>query len=566
MKAPSLLLAATFLLLPWCMVSLFAQQQSGTEKKITITKRSVDSDGSEVTETIVKKGKAAENFDVDQYIRENRSDKTQVEVTVSEGNDNVTNRNFNFNFDGQWNNITTTICDDKSAFLGVEEDSDENEQEPGLVVQIVKGSAAETAGLRHNDKILKLNDSKINEWNDLTKFIQAAKPGDAIKVTYSRNGKESVADVKLTTRKEIKCEVKSEPKAFMGVSDEDENGDEPGVAVSITNNSGAEKAGLQDGDVIFKLNDTPIADFEDISDFMAYAKPGEKVLVTYERDGKRKTVETVLGEQKAYNFNFDNGNLDIPGVNLKGLGSNLACTIKEKEACLGVYSNTGEQDGATVQNFTDESAAREAGMQEGDRILSINGNKVNGHSELWDEIAKYKKGDQVEVAYDRDGKSIQVKATLKACKDNLNQVQIWDEDNDENRKFYLWNWGDSDDRRRFRESRVIIIRRAGDSDAPKLNVTPSAQPAQNRSSLNLTNFKAYPNPSQGQITVEFKGEPVSTVVSLFDMSGRQLFREELNAFNGEYNQQFDLTAYAKGTIVIQVQQGDKVFSDQILLN
>ena len=50
------------------------------------------------------------------------------------------------------------------------------------------------------------------------------------------------------------------------------------------------------------------------------------------------------------------------------------------------------------------------------------------------------------------------------------------------------------------------------------------------------------------------------------MSGKQLFREELNAFNGDYNQQFDLTAYAKGTIIIHVQQGEKVYTEQIIVN
>jgi len=40
----------------------------------------------------------------------------------------------------------------------VEEDSDEDPAQPGLVVEIVRGSAAEKAGLRDNDKILKIND------------------------------------------------------------------------------------------------------------------------------------------------------------------------------------------------------------------------------------------------------------------------------------------------------------------------------------------------------------------------------------------------------------------------
>jgi S1-C subfamily serine protease len=502
MKTSSILLSALFLLLPWCMAPLIAQTQNETavEKKIVIIKRTIDADGSEVTETIVKKGKAAENFDVDKFVRENRDDKTEVEVIVKDVNESK--------FPGwdQVNNLGWTSCDnDKGAFLGVEPDSDENDNEPGVVVQIVRGSAAEKAGLRHNDKILQLNSTKMNEWDDLTKVIQAAKPGDQMKVTYSRNGKETTTTAALTTRKDVKCDEETAKKGFLGVSGMDER-EGKGLEVSIVDGSGAEKAGLKDGDVLVKLNETAIADFEDVSDFMAYTKPGEKVLVAYERDGKLTTTEAVLSEQNTYNWNGGNIHIQVPEINLKGLDrvqNNIACTIKEKEACLGVYSNDSDDSGAAIQSFTDESAAREVGMQAGDLILSVNGQNVKGHSELWNEIAKYKTGEKVAVAYERDGQPFNVQATLKACKDNLKKVDIKGQENTDNRSFYLWNWGDADDRRQYKETRIIIIRRAGEGDAAKLNVSPNqSQPVEDRS-LSLQGFRAYPNPSQGQVTVEF---------------------------------------------------------------
>lgn len=565
MKTSSILLIALFLLFPWCAASLIAQTTDETtvEKKIIIIKKTFDADGSEVTETIVKKGKAAENFDVDKFVRENKDDKTEVEVIVKDVNSP--------RFPGldRLNNMAWPLCNDGSgAFLGVEEDSDEDAAEPGLVVQIVRGSAAEKAGLRHNDKIIQLNTTKINEWDDLTQVIQAAKPGDQMKVTYTRNGKEATANVTLTTRKDLKCDEEIAKKGFLGVSGMDER-EGKGLEVSIVDGSGAEKAGLQDGDVLLKLNETPIADFEDVSDFMAYTKPGDKVLVAYERNGKLNTTEAVLSEQKTDNWNGGNIHIQAPEINLRGLGNiqnNLvACTIKEKEACLGVYSNDQDEAGAEIQGFTDESAAREVGMQNGDLILSVNGQKVSGHNELWNEIAKYKAGEKVEVNYLREGEAMNVKATLKACKDNLKKVDIKNTDDNDHRSFYLWNWGDADDRRQYKETRIIIIRRAGEGDAAKLNVSPNQAPVESRS-LALQGFRAFPNPSQGQVTVEFNGEPVSTVVSLLDISGRQLFREELNAFNGQYSQQFDLTAYAKGTIIIHVQQGDQVYTEQIVVN
>ena len=577
MKTFGTILSAAFVLMPWIIEPLYSQQNTSpaSEKKITITKRTVDQDGSETTEVIVKKGKAAENFDVEKYINENRSDNTQVEVRVESGtedeksiivkrtpgagdnDDHDYNYNYNYNYD-----YNSDEGADKKAFLGVEEDSDEDPAQPGLVVEIVRGSAAEKAGLHDNDKILKINDQKTDRWSDLTKFMKNAKAGDKVKITYSRNGKEAATEATISTRSDVKNE-KNEPRGFLGVSDKDGNDDNPGVAVSVTKNSAAEKAGLLDGDVILRLDDTEIADFEDISDFMEYTKPGDKVKITYERAGKRNTAEATLGEQKSWDWsNWNIGNLNLDDLNIN---------VREKEACLGVYTDAAtlnETRGAQISGFTDESAAKEASMQEGDMITAVNGQHVQGHNDLWNEIAKYKAGDKVVVEYLRDNNTETVEATLKACRDNSSRIQLWDTDKDgdnSSRRFFIWNWSD-DERQRLRERHIITIRRGAEGDAPKVNSTPGNQPVPQDRSLKLQSFRAFPNPTQSQVTVEFKSDPVPTIVSLFDLAGRQLFREELNAFNGEYSQQFDLSEYAKGTILVQVVQGDKIFTEQIVVN
>lgn len=567
------ILAAAIVLMPWCLTPLFSQQNAGSvDKTVTITRRSVDADGSETTETIVKKGKAAQNFDADKYLQENKSDKVQVEIRVEEGNEDEKsvivkkspgqqyNYNYNYNTDDDDDDDNDN---DEHAFLGVEEDSDEDEDETGLVVEVVRGSAADKAGLRDNDVILSLNGTKTNEWSDLSRFIQGAKPGDKVNITYSRNGNTASTEAVLITRDQVKCEAKG-PEGFLGIApDGDDDDDQPGITVNITRNSGAEKAGLQDGDVILQLNDIKIDDFEDVTDFMEYTKPDEKVRITYERKGKTNTVEATLGEQKSWDWNnWNTGNLNLDNLNID---------IREKDACLGVYTGAAavnEQRGAKITGFTTESAALEAQMENGDLITSVNGQRVQGHDDLWNEISKYNVGDKVTVEYLRNNQAINVETTLKACRDQ-SRVEIWDTDkngDNQSRRFFTWNW-DQNDRQRLRENRVITIRKATeDGDAPKANGTPDNQPVAQDRNLQLDAFRTYPNPTQGPVTVEFKAEPVATIVTLYDMAGRQLFREELNAFNGDYNQQFDLTEYAKGSIVVHVQQGEKVFTDQIVVN
>ncbi len=568
MKTVGTILTTALVLLPWCFTPVRAQQVNPTnEKKIIINKRSVSADGTETTETIVKKGKAAENFDVEKYIKENSGENVDLDVRIDDGNPQdekvIVKRRNNKKADWQFAmdmakglNIT---CDDNHAFLGVEQDSDEDEDQPGLTVDVIRGSAAEKAGLRNNDIILKLNGQDVSDWDELSDQIATAKPGDKMTITYSRNGQTATADATLTKHSEVKCDPEACKHGFLGITESNRaKADDKGVGIGVVKNSAAEKAGLQEGDILLQLNDTPIGDWEDVTDFMTYTKPDEKVRITYSRDGKQSTTEATLGAQKneSWNLNWEPQKLEIK--------------IREKEACLGVYSSAfgeGDAKGARVSDFTTESAARDAEMNSGDVITAVNGVRVTGHDELWDEIAKYHTGDKVMVAFLRDNQPRQIEATLKACRDNSNRVLWLDTDkngDNQNREFFLWNWNEKD-KTSLREQRVITIHRGAEGDAPAPSPAPEQKPAPDRT-LKLEGFRAYPNPSQGQVTVEFHSEPLPTIVSLLDMTGRQLFREELNAFSGDYYQQFDLTEYAKGTVVIHVLQGDKVFTEQIIVN
>ena len=297
---------------------------------------------------------------------------------------------------------------------------------------------------------------------------------------------------------------------FLGVSELSSDKDVVGVRVNITRSSGADKAGLKDDDVILQLNKTPINSFRDISVFMRKTKEGDRVEVVYERDGATKTTSATLGKQQM---------MWTESIE------------KEKEACLGVYSSSQVvegQRGAVIKDFTELSAARDVKMQEGDLITSVNGVRVKSHQDVWDEIAKYRPRDVVTVAYLRDNTPKTVKATLKACKPK-----------------------DTED--------VIVVPKTTES-------TQGIVPPANLGKLELDYFSASPNPTKEMVQISFKGAAVPTQIAFYDLTGKVLYQQTLNDFNGEYNQRFDLDAYAKGVVVIKIQQGDKVFSKQIVVN
>ncbi|WP_433230284.1 S1C family serine protease [Actinomadura formosensis] len=68
------------------------------------------------------------------------------------------------------------------------------------------------------------------------------------------------------------------------------NGQDP-----VTKGGPADKAGLKPGDVITKVNDKPIEDATDLIAQIRSRAPGDRVTITYERNGKESTAQVTLG-------------------------------------------------------------------------------------------------------------------------------------------------------------------------------------------------------------------------------------------------------------------------------
>ena len=92
-------------------------------------------------------------------------------------------------------------------------------------------------------------------------------------------------------------------RATLGVipnySEEEDASQPKGVRISGTGpDSPAEKAGLQDGDVIVQLGDTKIDNLQDLTDALRKGKPGDKVKLVYLRGAEKVETETTLAERK----------------------------------------------------------------------------------------------------------------------------------------------------------------------------------------------------------------------------------------------------------------------------
>lgn len=88
----------------------------------------------------------------------------------------------------------------------------------------------------------------------------------------------------------------------------------------------------------------------------------------------------------------------------------------------------GTMEGIYVAKVTEESAAEEAGLKEGDVITAIDGKEVNKMADLQECLAKKRPGDKVSISYLRDKKKSTKTVTLKNEQGNTQVVKKADLD------------------------------------------------------------------------------------------------------------------------------------------
>jgi len=89
-------------------------------------------------------------------------------------------------------------------------------------------------------------------------------------------------------------------RAFLGVTVQDTTGSTPGAQIAtVQSGSPAADAGLKEGDVITKVDDTSIDGADALVAAVRGEAAGTKVTVTYVRDGATHTAEVTLGSQSS---------------------------------------------------------------------------------------------------------------------------------------------------------------------------------------------------------------------------------------------------------------------------
>lgn len=91
----------------------------------------------------------------------------------------------------------------------------------------------------------------------------------------------------------------------------------------------------------------------------------------------------------------------------------LGVSIQDITADLAKEKSLDKMEGVYISEVRDDGAAKAAGIQSGDIILSVDGVNVNSSAELQEQVSRYRPNDKIAVVIKRNGKTKQYEVTLR---------------------------------------------------------------------------------------------------------------------------------------------------------
>lgn len=130
------------------------------------------------------------------------------------------------------------------------------------------------------------------------------------------------------------------------------------VLVNVIENSPAARAGLQPGDVVVEINGETVESAAALRNEVALSRVGEKLTLTYIREGKRRNIKIKVAERETAEMPSDLRNERLAGATFGD--------IPEQSPAFGRIR------GVMVFEVEQGSRVAAAGLREGDIISSVN--------------------------------------------------------------------------------------------------------------------------------------------------------------------------------------------------
>ncbi len=187
-------------------------------------------------------------------------------------------------------------------------------------------------------------------------------------------------------------------RGLLGISIQDitaELADQKGIknikgvyVAGVGESSSAKDAGLKEGDVVLKINETAVNTSSELQEQVARYRPGDKLKVTYLRDGKEIVANAILKNKL--------GNAEIVKISeneiYESLGASFAELSNEDRSKLKLNS------GVKIKKLA-KGKLLNAGMREGFIITHVDKTPVNKPNELAELLKSKQGGTLIEGVY-----------------------------------------------------------------------------------------------------------------------------------------------------------------------
>ncbi|MBI5475806.1 MAG: PDZ domain-containing protein [Ignavibacteriales bacterium] len=197
---------------------------------------------------------------------------------------------------------------------------------------------------------------------------------------------------------------------------------------NVVEDSPAEEAGLENGDVIVKFGDEAVDDGEELTAAVRKTKPKTEMKIELYRKGEKKTVPVIVGKMKtpqAYSFNLNDDGAEWFSAHPKvpKLSKDLNIRIfsnKEMQGLqlqsltkqLGEYFGAPGGRGVLISEVEKGSDAEKAGFKAGDVVIKANDRTIDDMDELNEEVTDMG-GKEISFEIIRNGKAAQLKMKIE---------------------------------------------------------------------------------------------------------------------------------------------------------
>lgn len=142
--------------------------------------------------------------------------------------------------------------------------------------------------------------------------------------------------------------------------------------IEVADKGGAEDAGLRTGDIITKVDNKAVSSYYDLSFAVGSKRPGDKVAVTYLRNGKQNTVNVTLKDQTGGTSLRSKADLTVT----EKIGSEFEPLSEKFKTDYGLTS------GVIAKNVQDGSEMSKIGIVDNYIVIEVNGKPVNSQKDI----------------------------------------------------------------------------------------------------------------------------------------------------------------------------------------